>query len=276
MVPQVSPSSDQNRRCVSRLTDKCNALARRLGDVEKQILPDLVDGEVISPLRSAGHGGTDPRGSPRAGTLKPPMNSADSLLVSRGQDATTPGGGEMYSTDVSEHNRDSPFRVFIPSGFLASPCASPWKSSPGLPSPGRRATSVGLDVLKPTEQPRARSRRGGGDDEGEDQCARIEDEITTRFGAVAEGLAKLSNVFTGAEEILQRRVRAITIISRWGQSTVQGWCPGQHPIVSPRGGSQAPQELLTRDGAYESKSGQARRLHRGRTKPIMGEFAAHT
>lgn len=43
----------------------------------------------------------------------------------------------------------------------------------------------------------------------------VEQQIATRFEVVREGMGKLENVFTGATQILERRVRAITAISRF-------------------------------------------------------------
>lgn len=43
----------------------------------------------------------------------------------------------------------------------------------------------------------------------------VEQQIANRFEVVTEGMDKLENVFTGATQILERRVRAITAISRF-------------------------------------------------------------
>lgn len=52
------------------------------------------------------------------------------------------------------------------------------------------------------------------DDEDTRHCERVEKEIAGRFDVVTESMEKLSNVFSGAAEILATRIRAITTISR--------------------------------------------------------------
>lgn len=52
------------------------------------------------------------------------------------------------------------------------------------------------------------------DDEDTRHCELVEQQIAGRFDVVTEGMDKLSNVFSGAAEILANRVRAITTISR--------------------------------------------------------------
>lgn len=45
-------------------------------------------------------------------------------------------------------------------------------------------------------------------------CEIVEKEIIDRFDVVTDGIEKLGNIFTGAAELVENRVRAITMISR--------------------------------------------------------------
>lgn len=81
---------------------------------------------------------------------------------------------------------------------------------------------VGGSGVDGARQAMEQRRRGNSKDKGgivvvdEDtrHCERVESEIVGRFGVVTGGIAKLSNVFSGAAEILETRARAITTISR--------------------------------------------------------------
>lgn len=48
----------------------------------------------------------------------------------------------------------------------------------------------------------------------------VEKEIAERFEIVTDGIEKLENVFSGAAQILEHRVRAITTISRYDKAAV--------------------------------------------------------
>lgn len=56
--------------------------------------------------------------------------------------------------------------------------------------------------------------RSNHDNDDARHCERVEKEIGGRFNVVTENMEKLSNVFSGAAEILATRIRAITTISR--------------------------------------------------------------
>lgn len=71
------------------------------------------------------------------------------------------------------------------------------------------------DVVKAIRDGKRPWRSGGGKMDGEAlHCEAVEKEIADRFDIVTDGIERLENVFSGAAQILEHRVRAITTISR--------------------------------------------------------------
>lgn len=71
------------------------------------------------------------------------------------------------------------------------------------------------DVWKPIKEGKKPQRNGSGKmDDDALHCEIVEQEIADRFGVVTGDIEKLENVFSGAAQILENRVRAITAISR--------------------------------------------------------------
>lgn len=72
------------------------------------------------------------------------------------------------------------------------------------------------DVVKAIRDGKRPQRSGGGKMDGEAlHCEVVENEIADRFDVVTDGIEKLENVFSGAAQILEHRVHAITTISRY-------------------------------------------------------------
>lgn len=77
-----------------------------------------------------------------------------------------------------------------------------------LAAPEALAPSIGIRTA------RIQATVGKRNDEDTRHCEMVEKEIAARFGVMTDGMKKLSNVFSGAAEILAARVLAITTISR--------------------------------------------------------------
>lgn len=72
------------------------------------------------------------------------------------------------------------------------------------------------DVVKAIKDGNKPQRTGGGKLDADALHSEIvEKEIADRFDVVTDGIEKLENVFSGAAQILEHRIRAIATISRY-------------------------------------------------------------
>lgn len=225
------------------LTDKCNALALRLQQVEAQLLNDRVAGDLVvcqpgpSSERDDAQGVTtaNPRLYPRTaaasgglsssshGTEAPRIVAAKSSS-SNGDGGGGGGGGCLTGSNITTDGtgpftaKDHP-ELYHSASTRKTTVHSPSSLRPGQGIAGRSFRGVAI----PNAAAATVGTRGGGVQSRTKQiavdaearhCERVESEIAKRFDIVTDSLEKLENVFSGAAQILEHRVRAITTISR--------------------------------------------------------------
>lgn len=270
---QSSDEDHDTKDHVSFLTDKCNALARRLHQVETQLVREragdkapLREAELAAPssYRSAespskgsnrknhdtsGKGQQPPcaRAFSAGPNLSPRGSSRSSRAPSHNLPTSTPahvgdrGGdsavGKISNPEAGEEGNDGLYLSSTPVGSSSSSNVDNRANKLPLPrergqgyaqqrdqeeyerhrSPDSRpGIMVPPDVVQAIRD-RGKPRRGGGDRMDADalHCEMVEKEIAYRFEIVAGGIEKLEDVFSGAAQILEHRVSAITTISRY-------------------------------------------------------------
>ncbi|CAM9767630.1 unnamed protein product [Ectocarpus sp. 12 AP-2014] len=237
------------------LTDKCNALARRLQQVEAQLLRERPDGKRLLEEATASSFSTSvepfcnkdnrcsspqPAGS-RASTADPRFSPRNSLGPSRASSqapsAAAFGGhggrsgrrndifegdlekrAEAYSTPRTAGNsidRNSKTHTSAaPLGRGKLNAHYQHNNDPHVSPEQGRALMVPPDVVKAIKEGDKPRRNSGVKMEADAlHCEKVEKEIAERFEVVAGGIEKLEDVFSGAAQILEHRVRAITTIS---------------------------------------------------------------
>ncbi len=253
------------------LTDKCNALARRLQQVEEQLFRERADGKKLlydaasaSSSKTAGSsqninsssssyrsnsnfGSASPEQHPHSpasradARLSPSNSGGHSRASSSSQALRSPaarsggragGGGNSNTVDTGTQRHVGVHIWPATAGTTTTSSVvnnnrghlSPTKvkaqtqqqqqhlRSPGVPS----GIMVPPEVWKPIKEGRKPQRNGSGKMDGDAlHCEIVEQEIADRFDVVTGGIEQLENVFSGAAQILENRVRAITAISRY-------------------------------------------------------------
>lgn len=201
------------------LTDKCNALALRLQQVEAQLLSDRAADNLAVVCQPGQPSDTDDsqglttanlRLYPR--TAAAPGGPSSSSPGLTGNSSTTDGMGPLTVKDHPEFYHSASTRKAV--------VYSPSSLRPGQEIAGgsfRGATipnAAGSTVSGRDGGAQCRTKHTAGVDAEARHCERVESEIAKRFDIVTDGLEKLENVFSGAAQILEHRVRAITMISR--------------------------------------------------------------
>lgn len=238
------------------LTDKCNALASRLQQVEAQLLRERPDGKKVLEEATASSfspsvesfcnkdnrcSSPQPPGS-RASTVDPrfsPRNSRGSSRASSQAPSAAAfgghGGRSGRKNDISEGDLEKRAGAYptprtagssIDHNSKTHTLAAPLgrgklnahyqhNNDPHI-SPGQgRGIMVPPDVVKAIKEgDKPRRNSGVKMDADALHCEKVEKEIAERFEVVAGGIEKLEDVFSGAAQILEHRVRAITTISR--------------------------------------------------------------
>lgn len=196
---------------VAFLTDKCNALALRLQQVEAQLFRERADG------KKALHDAASAYSSQSAASLNNSINSGSSrshndfssapMERHAGAHLRPATVGTAGSSSIANNKREhrSPARL-----------EAHGQQQQHLRPPGLRSgVMVSPDVWKPIKEGKKPQRNGSGKmDDDALHCEIVEQEIADRFGVVTGDIEKLENVFSGAAQILENRVRAITAISR--------------------------------------------------------------
>lgn len=240
------------------LTDKCNALARRLQQVETQLLKERADGKKLlqeatasssqsvessnnsssrsyscesAPLEQQTHPGApssdlrrSPRnsgGSSRSSSQAPRSSTAD--FDNRGGS----GIGELNNMGTGVEKKAGAYLTPRTAGSSSSNNIhsrvhlSPEKGYAQVHQQRPHSSGVLSGVMMPPDAVKAirdakkPRRSGGGKMDAEAlHCEVVEKEIANRFDVVTDGIEKLENVFSGAAQIMEHRVRAITTISR--------------------------------------------------------------
>ncbi|CAM9356271.1 unnamed protein product [Scytosiphon promiscuus] len=273
-VPHSSDKDYDTRDSVSFLTDKCNALARRLHQVEKQLFRERADNKALPsgrgggvllssrstqsrsrssrdnynisdfagkrqrPLYSRGASSADPNPSPRgscASSCVPSQNLPKSTPAQLGGRGGNSAAGMISGSEAGEKRRD---KANLTSGSVrsSSSCSldnrakqMPFSEEKGMTyarqrdqedreqhrsSGSRYGIMVPPDVVQAIRD-RGKPRRNDGDKMDADalHCEMVEKEIADRFEIVTGGIEKLEDVFSGAAQILEHRVRAIATIS---------------------------------------------------------------
>lgn len=241
------------------LTDKCNALARRLQQVEAQLMREHPDGKKLleeatassfsqsvqslcnkdnrcsSPQPPGSRASTaDPRFSPRNFRESSRASSqAPSAAAFGDQGGRTGRKNSIFCSDGDLEKRAGAYQTPRTGGSSIGQNSRTHTSAAPLGrgklnahyqhnidphlSPGQgRAIMVPPDVVKAVKEG-DKPRRNGGVKVDADalHCEKVEKEIAERFEVVAGGIETLENVFSGAAQILEHRVRAITTISRY-------------------------------------------------------------
>lgn len=238
-------------RQVSFLTDKCNALARRLQQVETQLLKERADGKkrlhetatAASSSRSAeswNNGSNNPSYSYESAPCHPgaspsPRNFGGSSLPS--SQAPRASSADLDNHGGSGDGKTNNMGAGVgrkagayPTPRTAGSTGSNKNRAPLSPERGhapgeqqQRPHSSGVvsgvmmppDVVQAIRDSKKPPRRSGSRMDGEAlHCEVVEKEIADRFDVVTDGIERLENVFSGAAQILEHRVHAITTISR--------------------------------------------------------------
>ncbi|CAM9356602.1 unnamed protein product [Ectocarpus fasciculatus] len=245
---------DTNDRVVF-LTDKCNALARRLQQVEAQLLKERPGGKKLLEEATASsfsqsaesfcnkdncYSSPQPPGS-RASTADARSSSRNSRGSSRASSQAPSavafgghGGRSGRKNSMSEGDLEKRAGAYSTPRTTSSKIGHDSRThNPATPlgrgklnahyehnndahlSPGQgRGIMVPPDVVKAIKEG-DKPRKNGGVKMDADalHCEIVEKEIAERFEVVAGGIETLENVFSGAAQILEHRVRAITTIS---------------------------------------------------------------
>lgn len=236
-------SDNQHSDHVLFLTDKCNALALRLQQVEAQLLNDSVAGNLRRqpdpPFNSDDIQGATtanprlyPRSSPASGGPSSSHRTQASWIVAAecrggsGGAGGAGGGGSLTGRNISEANtidvagavtvNDHPESYHSASAIqtmIRSPSSRlpPGQSIAGGSLTGVANSTAATATAGPRDGVQGRPKNMGVEAR---HCERVESEIAKRFDIVTDGLEKLENVFSGAAQILEHRVRSITTISR--------------------------------------------------------------
>ncbi|CAN0229507.1 unnamed protein product [Pylaiella littoralis] len=220
------------------LTDKCNALAERLEQVETQLFRERADGKKVSSKAAAAassqcvesssiiknnnnnSSNNDDDGNitfdsvpkmqqrhMRVPTADPSSSPRNFRASSRTGAYLTPRTSDSSSCSNSSSNLAQGARE---KGKVRAQQQQQTPSS-GL-GPGVMVPPEVVQTIKDAKWPR---RTGGGNKMDADALHSeiVEKEIAERFEIVTDGIEKLENVFSGAAQILEHRVRAITTIS---------------------------------------------------------------
>lgn len=246
---------------VSFLTDKCNALARRLQQVETQLVKERTEGEkrvhdaeaalcCSQSVESSNNSSNLSYSCDSAQRGHQPHPGASSSSASLGHSPRTSGGSSRAlsraprSSTPDFDNRggsDGGKTSNVGAGVERTAVACPTPRTAGsnnnrahlLPGKGhaqgqqqQRPHSSGVvlsgvmmppDVVQAIRDSKKPRGSGGGSklDAEALHCEVVEKEIADRFDVVTDGIERLENVFSGAAQILEHRVRAITTISRY-------------------------------------------------------------
>lgn len=239
---------------VSFLTDKCNALARRLQQVETQLLKERADGKkclhetatAVSSSQSVESWNNSSNDLSYSCESAPkeqqPQSGASSSARNLGE-SSVPQAPRLSSPDFDKHGGSGGGKtnnVGAGVGRMAGAYPTPRTAgssgsnitnrAPLSPEKGhaqgqqqQRPHSSGAvsgvmmppDVVQAIRDSKKPRRRAGSRMDGEAlHCEVVEKEIADRFDVVTDGIERLENVFSGAAQILEHRVRAITTISR--------------------------------------------------------------
>lgn len=251
----MAPTSSPEHLAV--LTDKCNVLAKRLEDIEGKVVRKCTERNGAQRRETLGE--SDSRET-TSGTLL--LRSAPAGAYFRGTDRLPEDGDEGENEEgdemvrwaghvahgdyehvlygQGESARVYPFRAHSSSDALRGSPTPPKKPLSSLKPPRRMVrpkVSSSQKAVTSSTGGRNNHQAGQGISDDQDDCAshceRVENEIIDRFGVVRDGLAKLSNVFTGASEILEQRVNAVTAISRFSLPIPSRPCPAPARALSP-------------------------------------------
>eukprot|EP00903_Cladosiphon_okamuranus_P007081 g6881.t1 len=200
---------------VSFLTDKCNALARRLQQVETQLENERADGKKrLHEAQTA-----------LSSQFVESSNNNNNLSYSYFDNRSGRGGGQTGNTGAGVERTAVDYSTPRTAGSNPSRAhLSPGKGhTQGQQQKRPQSSGAALSgVMMPPDvvqaiRDRKKPRGSGGGSKMDAEalhCEVVEKEIADRFDVVTDGIEKLENVFSGAAQILEHRVRAITTISR--------------------------------------------------------------
>lgn len=207
---------------IPSLTDKCNALARRLQLVEAQLISERAVNASTPPSAPPHHLSS-------SSTLTFHTEQGSCVSAEPSQTAPYPTGdmwserGRGKSTAGVEFVEDRVANATLPpqrGGLERGIGGGSFGVGSDIPAGFSIAVDPGLSFTPRTGEGRCVQRKGirrGGArrmDAEARHCETVEKEIADRFEVITDGMEKLGDVFSGAAQILQYRVSAITTISR--------------------------------------------------------------